>query len=63
VTYAGGKTKTVIVNQKQIELANKWYSLGEFRFDAGTGGNVMLSNDGTDHSVSADVVKWVYKAR
>lgn len=52
---ADGKT-TVIVDQ--TENYSEWYSLGTFRFTAGTDGYVVIRNDGINSYVTADGVKF-----
>jgi hypothetical protein len=56
ITHAGGST-TINVNQT-INSAT-WVSLGTYTFNAGTGGNVVISNTGTSNYVIVDAVKFV----
>ena len=49
---------TVICNQRTGQ--GEWVSLGQFRFEAGTAGNVLLRTDNTDGYVIADAIKWVF---
>jgi hypothetical protein len=53
VNYAGG-SQTVYVNQ-QIN-GGTWQKLGDFTFNAGTGGSVFLNSAGTTGYVIADAV-------
>ncbi len=55
VTHAGG-SDTTLINQT---LENgEWFSLGVYTFDAGTAGNVQISNTGTSGRVVADAVRF-----
>ncbi len=56
VRYNGG-TSTIYVNQQTSQ--SQWVSLGTFNFAAGTGGSVVVRNDGTTGYVLADVVRFV----
>lgn len=56
INHAGGTT-TVTVNQR--ENNNAWVLLGTYTFDAGTGGNVRIRNDGANGYVMADAVRLV----
>jgi hypothetical protein len=59
VRHAGGATTVVAVNQQAG--GQTWASLGEFDFDAGTSGEVKLSNRATTGSVViADAVRFEY---
>jgi hypothetical protein len=58
ITHAGGST-TVPKNQR--ENGGTWQSLGTYTFNAGTTGNVLVSNTGTTSWVTADAVKFVYQ--
>ena len=49
---------TVICNQRQGK--GEWFSLGQYRFESGTQGNVLLRTDGTNGYVIADAIKWVF---
>lgn len=55
ITHASG-SQTVAVNQKVNGGA--WVSLGTFSFNAGTAGNVLISNTGTASFVVADAVRF-----
>jgi uncharacterized repeat protein (TIGR02543 family) len=55
INYAGG-TDTVTVNQRQN--GGQWVLLGTYTFNAGTGGNVFIRNDGTNGYVVADAVRF-----
>jgi uncharacterized repeat protein (TIGR01451 family) len=54
-----GEPVTVYVDQGDTSLAGQWISLGVFAFEAGTGGSVVLSDDGANGRVIADAVRWV----
>jgi type IV pilus assembly protein PilY1 len=59
ITYAGGATATVTVNQRLDD--DGWYHLGTYDFDAGAGG-VSITYTVTDNSqtrVCADAVKFL----
>ncbi|MDR3456243.1 MAG: hypothetical protein P4N60_02260 [Verrucomicrobiae bacterium] len=56
VNYAGG-TQTFSVNE-QVD-GGTWVLLGNFNFNAGTGGNVKVRNDGANNYVVADAVEFV----
>jgi len=56
ITHAGGTT-TVTVNQRNN--GGTWMLLGTFQFGAGTGGNVLLRNTGTNGFVIADAVQFI----
>lgn len=56
ITHAGGMT-TLTVNQRVG--GNGWFLLGEFDFDEGTGGNLLIRNAGTDNIVVADAVRFL----
>ncbi|TYP76731.1 cellulase (glycosyl hydrolase family 5) [Paenibacillus methanolicus] len=56
VNHAGGPT-TEYVNQ-QVD-GGKWNKIGNFQFNAGTSGSVVISNTGTGGFVIADAVKFV----
>lgn len=51
-------THTKRVNLAEIERAGEWFSLGIFRFEKGTAGKVVLTNDAFD-SVVADAVRFI----
>ncbi len=57
IKYSGGATSTVRINQ---ELGGGgWTYLGTYYFDAGTSGNVEISDDAElDEYVIADAIKW-----
>lgn len=57
VTYAGGTTAPLLQNQKLNN--NTWMLLGTYYFNAGTSGNVTISNDGANGYVIADAVEFV----
>jgi len=61
VNYSGGSSQ-VIVNQKTTVGTNWDVSLGtNLQFDAGSTGNVVLSNSGANGVVVADGVRFIYK--
>lgn len=53
-------TSTVVVDQRHVSTGSRWNLLGVHRFSAGTAGNVVVRNDGTDGYVFADAFKFVY---
>jgi hypothetical protein len=58
--FTGGGSKKVMVNQKQPPAIDRLFvSLGTFRFDAGAGATVEISNAGTDGHVIVDAVQLV----
>lgn len=59
IVHQGG-TSTLVVNQRTN--GGIWYSLGEYTFDAGTGGRVVIRNDGADGYVIADAVSFVARS-
>jgi hypothetical protein len=52
-------TTTIPVNQQALD--GMWVELGTFSFNAGTGGSIVLRNDGTDSYVIADAVRLIKK--
>lgn len=56
ITHAGGTT-TVTVNQRVG--GGSWFLLGEFDFNTGTSGNVLIRNGGTNGVVVADAVRFL----
>jgi beta-glucanase (GH16 family) len=56
VNHTGGTTEIFIDQQFN---GGTWYQLGTFGFNAGTGGNVTVRNDGASNYVVADAVKFV----
>ena len=56
VTYSGGAVSDPIIFDQQVPSAD-WYWLGNFAFDEGTGGNVVLTDE-ADGYVIADAVWW-----
>jgi hypothetical protein len=56
IRHTGG-TSTVYVNQQTSQ--SQWVLLGTYNFAAGTGGSVVVRNDGTSGYVLADVVRFV----
>jgi hypothetical protein len=57
VEHSGGRTEQRL---DQSELGDHWLFLGDFHFEAGSGGSVTLANDGSDQSryVIADAVRF-----
>ena len=49
---------TLVFNQRQN--GGEWVSLGQYFFNAGTGGNVTLRTNSSNGYVIADAVKWVF---
>ncbi len=56
ITHAAG---SVTVNVDQRTNGGVWVLLGTYAFNAGTGGNVLISNTGTTSTVIADAVRFV----
>jgi len=56
ITYAGG-TDNVVKNQNLN--GGQWNLLGTYTFNAGTGGNVLITTTGTNGYVIADAVRFV----
>ena len=50
-----GGTKAMQVNQQRT--ADGWVRLGNYRFEEGKNGEVIISNKGTDGMVEADAFK------
>lgn len=51
---------TIVINQRQRPpIDGLWQSLGTFRFDAGSAGEVVVRNDGTGGYVSADAIQFL----
>jgi len=46
----------------QTSGGGQWNSLGAFLFDAGTGGDVRIANDGTNGYVIADAVRFIRRS-
>lgn len=55
VNHAGGAS-TVAVDQRTN--GGKWFPLGAYYFNAGTGGNVVVSNTGANGVVVADAIRF-----
>ncbi|MBI5384134.1 MAG: FAD-dependent oxidoreductase [Verrucomicrobia bacterium] len=55
LTHAGGVTN-LTVNQRSN--GGVWFPLGTFYFEAGSAGNLLLENTGTDGFVIADATLW-----
>jgi hypothetical protein len=59
ILHADGET-TIAVNQKTAPpIDGRFVSLGEFRFERGNQGYVLISNEGTQGHVTADAVQFV----
>ncbi|MDA3874124.1 MAG: hypothetical protein PF795_09195 [Kiritimatiellae bacterium] len=59
ITHADGVEQTT----QDLTLSanyNQWVSFGSYNFTAGTAGNVLISNAGTNNHVIIDAVKFVY---
>ena len=56
VNHTGGTAEFFVDQQFN---GGTWYQLGTFNFNAGTGGNVTVRNDGASNYVIADAVKFV----
>ncbi|NQT71553.1 MAG: hypothetical protein HQ553_02140, partial [Chloroflexi bacterium] len=50
---------TVRVDQADSSIANDWFYLGTFQFDAGTGGSITITRESDATYTSADAVKFV----
>jgi hypothetical protein len=59
ITCAGG-AKTILVDQ--TKNIGQWNALGTFKFEAGKGGNITVTNK-ADGNVLADAIKLVYKGK
>lgn len=59
VKHAGGNTK-VTVDQRRETTPFNWTPIGEYRFRAGDGGFVEVTNGGADGRVAVDGVRWVW---
>ncbi len=60
----GGAASPETVYRDQTANGSSWQSLGTYYFQAGTTGNVLVSNSGTtgpQYYVTADAVKFVYQ--
>lgn len=56
IVHAAGTTAWTV---NQMEDNGLWVLLGTFAFNTGTGGSVLLRNDGANSYVTADAVKFV----
>ncbi|MCI0448300.1 MAG: M14-type cytosolic carboxypeptidase [Chlorobi bacterium] len=54
ITFEGG-IKDTVVNQRA--QGGEWVALGIFRFNAGSSGNILVSNTGTNGFVIADAIR------
>jgi hypothetical protein len=59
IRYAGGEKTVTINQQKKPPLDGLFASVGTYRFEAGTGGSVTISNKGTNGHVIADAVRFI----
>jgi hypothetical protein len=59
VQHADGETEVTVDESALPPLDGRFISLGQFRFEAGSQGFVMLSNEGTNGHVTADAVVFI----
>ena len=60
IRHARGETRVVVNQQEESPHGKLFRTLGKFHFEAGTGGFVRISNDGTDgKNVIADAVQFI----
>jgi hypothetical protein len=58
--HAANETRTVLIDQTEPPtIDNVFASLGDFEFEAGTHGAVVISNQGTEGFVTIDAVRFV----
>lgn len=57
ITHANGNASKTVNQQAN---AGQWNSLGTYRFNQGTSGNVTISASGANGTVMADAVKFRY---
>ncbi len=55
---SGAPSGTFVFNQRQN--GGEWISMGQYFFEAGSAGNVLLRTDNTNGYVIADAIKWVF---
>jgi len=55
ITHGGGVSNTTVNQQSN---GGAWFDLGVFHFNAGTSGNLLLSNTGVNGYVIADAAMW-----
>jgi hypothetical protein len=59
ILHADGET-TVLVNQRERPpIDGRFVSLGQFRFERGNQGSVLVSNEGTGNFVTADAIQFL----
>jgi hypothetical protein len=59
IRHADGETKVVLNQKKKPAVQDLLEPVGTFRFEAGKGGYVEISNAGTNGFVVIDAVQWV----
>lgn len=59
IVHVGG-TQSQTINQRTG--GGKWVSLGQFDFDAGTGGTVTIGTEGTTENTIADGVRFILRS-
>jgi hypothetical protein len=59
IRHAGGETRLVINQRQKPKVDELFEPLGTFRFEAGRGGYVEISNAGTNGYVVVDAVQWI----
>lgn len=52
--------KRVTVDERKETTPFNFTPVGEFKFHAGTGGTVQITNGETDGAVAVDGVRWVW---
>ncbi|NQT74512.1 MAG: hypothetical protein HQ553_17370 [Chloroflexi bacterium] len=58
LTYPSAHFRVFVQNDPNT--AGQWFSLGTYRFNAGTSGNVTLTREtGTNGTTSADAIRFV----
>lgn len=58
ITHAGGQDIRTV---DQTMNVGRWNSLGTYRFNTGTNGNVVISAQGANDPLVADAIKFTYK--
>lgn len=59
IRHADGETKVTLNQRRKPSVSELLEPVGTFRFEAGKGGYVELSNEGTDGFVVIDAVQWL----
>jgi len=59
VFHADGEASLIIDQRQAPPLDGRFVSLGQFRFEPGGPGFVLVSNEGTDGHVITDAVQWL----